>query len=158
MHEPATAYHKPFALTGVGSGTILLVEDEESLCRMAREILLRVGYHVVCAHTGEAAIEISQRLPDRIDLLLTDMVMRGGMNGRELAEFLKKQRPEMRVLYMSGYSGELAAWHGVPEDTAFLEKPFTTESLLGKVAESLETKKQPQGIVRTIAAKASGSV
>jgi two-component system, cell cycle sensor histidine kinase and response regulator CckA len=118
--------------------TILLVEDEATLRAIAREILEEDGYRVIEAAGPHEAIEMAHRHPGPIHLLLTDVVM-PGMNGRALAESLVIARPQLRVLYMSGYTDDVIAHRGVFESGApFLAKPFTVLALLGRVRAVLE--------------------
>ena len=121
-----------------GSETILLVEDEDSLRELAHEILGGLGYKVLEAGTGRAALELAERHPGPIDLLLTDVIM-PGMSGRELAAELLASRPGARALYMSGYTDDAIIHHGVLEPgLAFLQKPFPLEALARKVREVLD--------------------
>ena len=119
------------------SGTILLVEDEGALRDLAAEVLQDAGYSVLAAaHPGEA-LELAARHGDRIDLLLTDVVM-PHMSGRDLADRLLPERPTMKVLYMSGYTDEAIVHHGVLDPgTVLLQKPFSPDSLTQKVRELL---------------------
>ncbi|HEY6553443.1 MAG TPA: PAS domain S-box protein, partial [Vicinamibacteria bacterium] len=120
-----------------GTETILLVEDEGPLREIAREILEAHGYRVLDAPGANEAIEIARSHPQPIHLLLTDVVM-PGMNGRALAESLVVTRPEIKVLYMSGYTADLIAHSGVLDAGLLLiEKPFTALLLLGRVREVL---------------------
>jgi two-component system cell cycle sensor histidine kinase/response regulator CckA len=121
-----------------GNETILLVEDEAMLCILTRNILERYGYTVLEASNGKEACEIVHRNPNTIHLLLTDVVM-PGMNGRDLAELLVKERPELKTLYMSGYTGQGIGQGVLPLGCHFLAKPFSRESLAKKVREALET-------------------
>jgi two-component system cell cycle sensor histidine kinase/response regulator CckA len=126
-----------------GTETVLLVEDEEMVRVMTREILLESGYHILEARNGNEALSVSERYQGPIHLLLTDVVM-PQMGGRELAERLSKCRPEMRVLYMSGYTDDAIVRHGVLEEAmAFIQKPFAPDALGRKVREMLEA---PQGV------------
>jgi CheY-like chemotaxis protein len=118
-----------------GSETILLVEDEEALRGLTRSLLENNGYTVLEAELPESATEITHQHSGTIHLLLTDMVM-PGMNGRDLAANLAVRRPEMKVLYMSGYTGFTHAGLADPE-ISLLAKPFTRETLLRKVREAL---------------------
>ena len=121
-----------------GSETILLVEDEESLRMMIREILEDTGYTVLEASDPEEAPAIARSHQEPIALAMTDVVM-PRMSGAKLAESLKTVRPESRIIYMSGYTNEAIGHRGVLEaGVAFLQKPFTTESLLRKVREVLD--------------------
>jgi signal transduction histidine kinase len=132
-HKPPVA---PSTLQG--SETILLVEDEQQVRVVAFNVLRRYGYEVLSAqHPGEALI-VSERHPGRIDLLLTDVVM-PQMSGPELAKRLGAARPEMRILFMSGYTDDSVVRHGVLEDgAAFLQKPITPASLAKKVRSVLD--------------------
>ena len=121
-----------------GTETVLVVEDEGAVRDQAVLVLESYGYAVLDAANGQDAIEISRSRTGTIDLLLTDVIM-PGQNGRELADLLQPERPEMRVLYMSGYTGDAIANHGVlAERVAFLPKPFTLEDLLRKVRKVLD--------------------
>ena len=122
-----------------GHETILLVEDEENLRRLARQSLEIQGYRVIDAPDGAAAIKISQAHKGPIHLLLTDVIM-PGMNGRELANQISPTRPEMRVLYMSGYTENHIGHNGtLDEGITLLQKPFTLPALKAKVREVLDT-------------------
>lgn len=123
-----------------GSETILLVEDEDAVRRLAREILQMNGYKVFEAARGSEAIEICDRESGPIDIMVTDVVM-PRMSGPQLADYLSTVRPSMKVLYLSGYSDSAIINHGVlSSGTAFLQKPFTPASLLHKVREILNSK------------------
>ncbi|MGH9512714.1 MAG: ATP-binding protein [Terriglobales bacterium] len=127
------------ARVGKGSETILLVEDETNLRRLTSDYLRGQGYIVLEAPDGDAAIRISESFPDFIHLLLTDVIM-PGMNGRELALRLAKERREMRVLYMSGYTENAIGHNGTLDPgITLLQKPFTLPDLKAKVREMLDT-------------------
>jgi PAS domain S-box-containing protein len=119
--------------------TILLVEDEEVVRRFTRETLKMNGYNVLEAGNGHEALTVSAAHAGAIHLLLTDVVM-PGMGGRELVDRLVPLRPEMKVLYMSGYTDDAIIHHGVLEGAAFLQKPFTLTELTQKVREGLGSK------------------
>src|SRR5579862_340813 len=133
--QPALPQEQP----SPGHETILLVEDEENLRRLARQFLENQGYRVIDAPEGATAIQISQAHKGPIHLLLTDVIM-PGMNGRELANKLSPTRPEMRVLYMSGYTENHIGHNGtLDEGITLLQKPFTLPALKAKVREMLDT-------------------
>jgi len=123
-----------------GTETILLVEDEAGVRALIRQVLRRQGYTVLdCSHGGEALLA-AERHHGEIHLLLTDVVL-PQMNGRELVERLLSLRSDMKVLFMSGYTDEAIAHHGVlTPGSAFVQKPFTNESLARKVREVLDKK------------------
>jgi len=119
--------------------TILLVEDEAGIRALVRKILSRERYRILEAATGEEALGIAQTYADPIHLLLTD-VMLPGMGGRYVAEALRSKLPELRVVYVSGYTDDEAVRAGwFPPGSLFLEKPFTLSALVNKVRESLDT-------------------
>lgn len=118
--------------------TILLVEDEVSLRKLTRKLLELCGYTVLEAKSVHDAVEIGQQYSGAIHLLLTDVVM-PGMNGPELARQLNATRPEVKVLYMSGYTGQSFSGTGALESgSRFLQKPFTREGLAQKIRETLD--------------------
>jgi two-component system cell cycle sensor histidine kinase/response regulator CckA len=123
-----------------GTETVLVVEDEASLRQIVRECLEEVGYTVLEAPDGLAALELAERHRGPIPLLITDVVM-PGLGGRELARRLTEKRPDTKVLYMSGYTDDAVILHGVlTADMPFLEKPFTPGGLARKVREVLDRK------------------
>jgi PAS domain S-box-containing protein len=125
-----------------GTETILLAEDEDAVRSIASSALQRWGYRVLSATDGSAALDISRQHNGHIDLLLTDVVM-PGMNGRELAEVLKRERPDMRILYASGYTDDAALLRDIrTDDLPFIQKPFTTTELVQRVRDALDEKVQ----------------
>jgi signal transduction histidine kinase len=126
------------SLLPVGTETILLVEDEAGVRRLSLTVLETQGYIVLEAASGDIALQVARSETGPIHLIVTDVVM-PGMNGRELWERLKVLRPDSRVLFMSGYTDDAIARHGVLEPgIAFLQKPFTPFSLAQKVREVLD--------------------
>ena len=120
------------------SETVLLVEDEEQVRALAALSLQRAGYKVLEAQHPEEALEIAGRHAGPIHLILTDVVM-PGMNGRVMVERLVPRHPEARILFMSGYTDDALAPHGVaPGDVAFLHKPFTPKELAERVADVMD--------------------
>jgi len=121
-----------------GTETILMVEDDPSVRKLARTILDNNGYNVLEAEGGDAALRLSKQHERPIELMLTDVVM-PGTSGRELAQSVAISRPEMKVLYMSGYTDDAIVHHGILDaDTPFIQKPFTPDSLLRKVRDVLD--------------------
>jgi PAS domain S-box-containing protein len=115
--------------------TILLVEDDEIMLRMTGKLLEEHGYRVLVAKDGKAALELAEEYGARIDLLLTDVAM-PGVSGPELATWLGTSRPGLKVVFMSGYTGELMRHHEVTKGT-LLDKPFTRVTLLLTVHQAL---------------------
>ena len=121
-----------------GTETVLIVEDEDILRNLCVQILEQLGYRVLQARNGPEAIAEAQGYGDRIDLLLTDVVM-PGMNGRDLATQLVLHHPEMRVLFTSGYTENAIVHHGVLDDeVSFLGKPYSPSSLAKKIRKVLD--------------------
>ena len=121
----------------VAAGTILLVEDEEAVRKLARRVLEGSGYKVLEARDGKAALNAVAAHPGPLDLVLTDVVM-PGMSGQELSARLVAQQPGLNVLYVSGYTDDAILQHGrLLPNTAFLQKPFSPATLVSKVQEVL---------------------
>ncbi len=134
----AESVGKTRPLPSKGTETLLLVEDEDVVRFLTREILLRQGYTVLEASRGDEAIRICSRHTGPIQLMVTDVVM-PGMSGPQLARALQSIRPDMKVLYVSGYTDDAIVHHGIlSSGLAFLQKPFTPEALARKVREVLE--------------------
>jgi len=121
-----------------GNETVLVVEDEPAVLTLSRRALETQGYVVLAASDATAALRIVERHGGTIHLLVTDVVM-PGLSGRELADKLAARRPGIRVLYMSGYPGDAVVEHGsLPAGSAFLQKPFSPDSLARKVRDVLD--------------------
>ena len=119
------------------AGTILLVEDEKSVRRLARRVLENAGYRVLEATDGHEALTIAAQWLGAVDLVVTDIVM-PGMSGQELSLRLRERDPALRILYVSGYTDDAILQHGtLLPDTAFLHKPFSPALLVSKVGEVL---------------------
>jgi len=121
-----------------GSETVLVVEDQPEVRVLTTRILEGRGYTVLAAENATDALQVAERYPQAIDLLLTDVVM-PGLNGRELARLMAAQRSNIKVLFVSGYTGEAVREHGLLErDVAFLQKPFTPDVLAERVRAVLD--------------------
>jgi PAS domain S-box-containing protein len=121
-----------------GTETVLLVEDDEQVRQIAQMMLETQGYDLLVAVNGEQALALAQQQEKNIDLMITDVVM-PQMGGRELGELLSSSRPDMKVLYMSGYTDDAIVRHGLMDERLqFIEKPFTTDALARKVRQVLD--------------------
>jgi two-component system, cell cycle sensor histidine kinase and response regulator CckA len=135
--EPAPEESPGRAVQGA-SETVLLVEDEDLVRQLTREILLRNGYRVLEAADGAEALRLVSQYDGQIDLMVTDVVM-PRMSGNELVGHARPLRPDMRVLYVSGYSEEAIARHGqLTEGVELLSKPFTPGVLTAKIRQILD--------------------
>ena len=127
-----------------GPETILVVEDEPSVRTLTRIVLQRAGYNVLVAEDGRAALEVWAEHGERIDLLLTDMVMPGGMSGRELAAELLAVRPRLAVIFTSGYSADIAGRElSLEQGRNFVQKPSGPQVLLETVRRCLDSQSGP---------------
>jgi DNA-binding NtrC family response regulator len=125
-----------------GSETVLLVEDDEMVRNLTRRMLAGRGYTVLTASRGEDALGVVERHGGPIDLLVTDVVM-PGMSGRDVARRVAALRPEVKVLYLSGYTDDAIVRHGMLEPgIAFVQKPFSGDMLARKVRELLDAPAQ----------------
>ncbi len=121
-----------------GLETVLLVEDEGSVRALAETVLKKFGYNVLVADSGQAALDIWRQKRDSIDVLLTDVIM-PHMSGGELAHKLREMNPRLKVLFMSGYTDDMIASHGVlAGETQLIQKPFTAEGLGRKLRDVLD--------------------
>jgi PAS domain S-box-containing protein len=139
VDEPASRADDAPEVDTRGTETVLVVEDVAAVRAVTREMLQRYGYHVLDAADGAAALQLAADHHAPIHLLLTDVVM-PDLNGRDLAERLSAARPDMKVLFMSGYTDDAVVRHGIlQEGIAYLQKPFTPRSLSAKVRKVLGT-------------------
>ncbi len=121
-----------------GSETVLIVEDDEAIRRISSRVLENLGYRALAAASGEEALRLAERSAFAIDILVSDLVLRG-MSGRELVATLARERPGLRVLFVSGYADDAVVHRGLVEPGApFLQKPFALDSLARKVREVLD--------------------
>jgi len=122
-----------------GGETVIVAEDQEVVQRLVVRMLEDSGYRVLAAGDGEEALRRAEKLEGAVDLLVTDVVM-PNLNGKQLYDRLFNRWPELRVLYMSGYSGDSIAQHAaLSPEACFIQKPFTAKALLRKVREALES-------------------
>jgi two-component system, cell cycle sensor histidine kinase and response regulator CckA len=139
----ATAASVEEAPVAPGSGTLLLVEDDETVRRLTAAMLEALGFVVLATGGWREALAVAERRDTEIDLLLTDVVM-PEMGGRELGDRLRALNPELRVLYMSGYTANVIVHHGVLEEGVhFIQKPFTLDDLARKVRDALRPDGDP---------------
>ncbi len=140
VDEPLEKERKKIVKAGISGGgqTILVVEDEEEVRKLAAEILTKRGYHVLEAPNGGDAFLMCQQLKEHVHLLLTDVVM-PGLNGPELAGLIGHFHPGIKILFMSGYSDNLILQKGMLDSKMqYLQKPFSVDGLLEKIQEVLD--------------------
>ena len=145
MYLPCSTRDIPTAISPLftapimdASETVLLVEDENGVRQLSKRILCNAGYRVLEAANGDEAERVFADHADSIDLVVTDVIM-PGCGGRELVTRLRVQAPTLRVLYMSGYTEQVAVHKtGIDRGLPFLEKPFTGADLVRQVREALD--------------------
>lgn len=121
-----------------GSETVLLVEDDDMVRSMTSAMLKKIGYKVVTAETPLNALSFCEKENMRIDILLTDVVM-PKMSGKELKDKIKAIRPDIKVLFMSGYTADVILHHGVTDEAVyFVQKPFSLNDLARKIRDAIE--------------------
>jgi len=145
IYLPAVEEHVAVAPTAetlaatAGTETILIVEDDTAVRRVAVDVLEEEGYKLLVASGGREALEHVRKYTGQIDLLLTDLIM-PEMSGRQVAEAVVALLPSIKVLYISGYTDDAVVRHGLLSDTvAFLQKPFTSTTLGSKVRDVLDS-------------------
>ena len=137
LPSPSQTNAKP-PRPAAGDETILIVEDEEQVRKLMCSVLRRAGYRILEATNGVEGLSVSQRHEGRIHLLLTDVIM-PQMNGREMARALVSQRPDTKVLYLSGYTANAMSTHDAcDEDVVLLAKPIAPQQLLQEVRVALD--------------------
>ncbi len=130
LPRPANAFNE--------NATILLVEDNAQLLRLVKDILTKEGYTVLTANDGPQALDCMESLDSAVDLILTDVVM-PKMNGKQLAAAVARKHPGVKVLYISGYTDNVIARHGVLDEGAhFIQKPFSVKNLSQRVGDLLK--------------------
>lgn len=131
----------PEATPQQGSGTILIVEDDEMVLNMVADMVQALGYRVIAHLNPLDALSFCENKESQIDLVITDVVM-PALSGKELRERLRAARPELNVLFMSGYTTDTIAHHGILEEgVQFLQKPFSLNDLAGRVSQLIHPKK-----------------
>jgi len=126
-----------------GSETILVVDDEDSLRTVVADLLGQLGYRILSARNGVEALDLARDYAGRIDVLLCDVVMEG-LPGPELAEQLLRARPELKVVFMSGFADTSLAPGGILKPgTVLIQKPFTVRALSAKLREILDQAAKP---------------
>jgi len=138
VDEPVSQTERATAEDTRGTETVLVAEDVTAVRAVTREMLRRYGYTVLEAADGATALEVAANFKEPIHLLLTDVVM-PDLNGRDLAARLQAARADLKVLFMSGYTDDAVVRHGIlQQGIAYLQKPFTPESLARKVRTVLD--------------------
>jgi two-component system, cell cycle sensor histidine kinase and response regulator CckA len=138
LAEPGETPPLAGGLSAGGLETVLLVEDEQSVRALAETILKKLGYNVLVADSGKTALEIFDARRDSIDIVLTDVIM-PHMSGGDLAHKLRELNPRLKILFMSGYTDDMIASHGVlAGETQLIQKPFTAEALGRKLRAVLD--------------------
>jgi two-component system cell cycle sensor histidine kinase/response regulator CckA len=154
--DSAARIAKPVESSPGGCETLLLVEDEASVRQASRQFLVQSGYNVLEATDGEEALRAARAHGGPIDLMITDVVM-PRMGGPKLAERLVDERPDMKVLFVSGYAENTVLRHGkIDVTTRFLQKPFSLKMLAGKVREILEAGEAPALVSTSRGSRNSG--
>jgi len=135
LEERAITPRRNAAILPIASGTILLAEDDHALRVLSERVLLSAGYTVLSARSGSHALEIAREHVGPIDLAISDVVM-PELSGPDFVHELKRARPDVRVLFVSGYTDDEVVKRGVlAGETAFLQKPFAPAQLLEKIRE-----------------------
>ena len=136
--QPAGETNAADAETTARPEKILLVEDDEEVNRFSSEVLRDEGYQVISTHEGASGLRLLDANPD-ICMLFTDVVLPGGMNGRQLADEARRRRPDLKVLFTTGYTRNAIIHHGrLDADVDLLTKPFTSDALARKVRQILD--------------------
>ncbi|WP_085810885.1 PAS domain-containing sensor histidine kinase [Sphingomonas sp. TZW2008] len=134
-----TATEHGTAATGAGSGTVLVIDDEATIRHLIDEVLDEAGYTIINAADGVAGLKVLQS-GARIDLLITDVGLPGGMNGRQVADAARELRPGLKVLFITGYAENAAVGNGhLEHGMALLTKPFSIDALVGKIEDMMRT-------------------
>jgi CheY-like chemotaxis protein len=124
-----------------GTETVLVADDEPDIRNLVLDVLRPLGYHVLIAASGDEALTASDALQGPVDLLLTDVVM-PGMDGKKLADELCSRRPDVKIIFMSGYTDDAIAHHGILDSGVILiQKPLTPGVLARKIREVLDKKR-----------------
>lgn len=144
QNEPENIEEQAMLKAPGGTEILLLVEDDDSIRELIRDVLEMEGYKVLAAASGQEALNLCKEMAEPVELLITDVVM-PGMSGRDLSETLGEMYPDIKILYMSGYTDDAVVRHGVLEEgKAFLQKPFSPDALARKVRGVLDGSKTAQ--------------
>jgi CheY-like chemotaxis protein len=128
--------------------TVLVVEDDDDVRGFTADVLRELGYQVTVASDGQVALSLLEKL-SRVDLLLTDVGLPNGMNGRQLADEVRRRRPEIRVLYTTGYARNAIVHHGrLDPGVELIVKPFTQSSLAAKIRRVLDAGTRAQEVAK----------
>ena len=139
VHEAAQTVVLPEQLPSSGDETVIVVEDESSIRSLIERVLGAEGYQVICFGSADEAMVALERGQLTADLLLTDVVLPGTLQGKDLVDMVQASRPELLVLYMSGYTRDAIIHAGrLDEGVNFLEKPFTPQALARMVRTVLD--------------------
>jgi len=122
-----------------GPETILLVEDEKDLLELMKEVLQQYKYRILTASCGAEALQVWEEQKGRIDLILTDIIMPGGMTGDELATEMKRRNPDLKIIYASGYTSAFVGRDFGQDDVAFLAKPYQPQQVAQLIRDTLDT-------------------
>ncbi len=139
--RPDQASCRPESMDTASPGeSVLVVEDQDRLRELVERMLVSLGYRVVAASSASAALALVSAQDPPCDLMLTDVILPGGMNGRELADAAEQVQPGLKILYMSGYTDNAIAHHGrLDADAQLLRKPFTRRDLARKIRQALDS-------------------
>jgi CheY-like chemotaxis protein len=138
-----------------GKETILLVEDEKDLLELMKEVLQQYKYRILTASCGAEALQVWEEQKGRIDMILTDIIMPGGMTGDELATEMKRRNPDLKIIYASGYTSAFVGRDFGQDDVAFLAKPYQPHQVAQLIRDTLDTSAKETSAPNNTPTKAS---